>query len=97
LYEFARQELLMERIIAKKPLCGFGYKKKPLEVKDFIHIIVRPNDNAEIIKDIAAFRKTIVDESKFIEIDPEALLAPLKNFDEYKDLITYLQTRYWKK
>ena len=97
LYEFARQELLMERIIAKKPLCGFGYKKKPLEVKDFIHIIVRPNDNAEIIKDIATFRKTIVDESKFIEIDPEALLAPLKNFDEYKDLITYLQTRYWKK
>ena len=97
LYEFARQELLMERIIAKKPLCGFGNKKKALEANDFIHIIVRPNDNTEIIKDIAAFRETIVDKSKFIDIDPEALLAPLKNFDEYKDLITYLQTRYWKK
>ena len=97
LYEFARQELLMERIIAKKPLCGFGYKKKALEANDFIHVVVRPNENAEIIEDIAAFRKTIVDESKLIEIDPQTMLAPLKKFDEYKDLISYLQTRYWKK
>ena len=97
LYEFARQELLMERIIAKKPLCGFGYKKKALEANDFIHVVVRPNENAEIIEDIAAFRKTIVDESKLIEVDPQTMLAPLKKFDEYKELITYLQTRYWKK
>ena len=97
LYEFARQELLMERIIAKKPLCGFGYKKKALEANDFIHVVVRPNENAEIIEDIAAFRKTIVEKSKFIEVDPQTLLAPLKKFNEYSDLLTYLQTRYWKK
>ena len=54
-------------------------------------------ENAEIIEDIAAFRKTIVNESKLIEIDPQTMLAPLKKFDEYKELITYLQTRYWKK
>ena len=54
-------------------------------------------ENAEIIEDIAAFRKTIVDESKLIEIDPQTLLAPLQQFEEYSDLLTYLQTRYWKK
>ena len=97
LYEFARQELLMERIIAKKPLCGFGNKKKALEANDFIHVVVRPNENAEIIEDIAAFRKTIVEKSKFIEVDPQTLLAPLQQFEEYSDLLTYLQTRYWKK
>ena len=97
LYEFARQELLMERIIAKKPMCGFGYKKKALEADDFIHVIVRPKDNTEIIKDIAAFRETIVDTSKLIEVDPQTLLAPLKSFKEYEDLLIYLQTRYWEK
>lgn len=97
LYEFARQELLMERIIAKKPLCGFSFKKKLLEANDFIHIIVRPDENAEIREDIAAFKNTIVDKSKFIEVNPQALLAPLKKFNEYSDLLTYLQTRYWKK
>lgn len=97
LYEFARQELLMEQIIKEKPLCGFGFEKKPLEANDFIHIIVRPDENAEIREDIAAFRKTIVEKSKFIEIDPQTLLAPLQQFEEYSDLLTYLQTRYWKK
>ena len=97
LYEFARQELLMEQIIKEKPLCGFGFEKKPLEANDFIHIIVRPDENAEIREDIAAFRKTIVEKSKFIEVDPQMLLAPLQQFEEYSDLLTYLQTRYWKK
>ena len=54
-------------------------------------------DNTEIIKDIAAFRETIVDTSKLIEVDPQTLLAPLKDFKEYEDLLIYLQTRYWEK
>ena len=78
-------------------MCGFGYKKQALETNDFIHVVVRPNENAEIIEDIAAFRKTIVEKSKFIEVDPQTLLAPLQQFEEYSDLLTYLQTRYWKK
>lgn len=96
LYEFARQELLMEQIIAKHPLCGFGYKKKALEADDFVHIIVRPNDNVEIKKDITAFRKTIVDKSKLIEIDPQEFLSPLKGDEKYSKLLKYLEDRYWK-
>ena len=98
LYEFTRQELLMEQIIAKHPECGFGYKKKPLEADDFIHIIVRPNDNKEIIEDIQCFTNSLKDEGKkrIIEIDPQDLLSPLKGNDDYKKLINYLETRYWK-
>ena len=43
------------------------------------------------------------DSSKFRIIDPHDLLAPIEqevinnSYEEYKDLINYLQTRYWKK
>ena len=35
-------------------------------------------------------------EAKFIIIDPESLLSPLKGNDDYKELMEYLETRYWK-
>lgn len=95
LYEFARQELLMEQIIRNSPECGFGNKQKPLLADDFIHIIVRPDENTEIANDIAAFKNTIVDSSKLIEIDPQQLLAPLKGCEQYSDLLDYLDRRYW--
>ena len=95
LYEFARQEILIEQIIRKHPLVGFGYKKMPLMADDFVHIIVRPSGNTEIVNDIADFRETLVDNSKLIDIDPQDLLAPLKGNDKYADLLDYLQKRYW--
>lgn len=95
LYEFARQEILIEQIIRKHPLVGFGYKKTPLIADDFVHIIVRPDANTEIINDIADFRETLVDKSKLIDLDPQDLLAPLKGNDKYADLLDYLQKRYW--
>lgn len=92
LYEFARQTLLMEQIKAKPEINGFD------KVNDYIHVIVRPEGNKEIIDDIKQFKNLIKPEGKkrIIEIDPQELLSPLRGNEKYKDLITYLETRYWK-
>ena len=92
LYEFARQTLLMEQIKAKPEISGID------NVYDYIHIIVRPNENKEIINDIQRFKDFVKDEGrkKIIEVDPEELLNPLRSNDKYKDLFNYLETRYWK-
>ena len=94
LYEFARQTLLMEQIIHEKPKCGAF----PVKADDYIHIIVRPNENKEIIDDIQCFKDSVNDNGKkrIIEIDPQELLSPLKGNDDYKELLNYLETRYWK-
>ena len=94
LYEFARQTLLMEQIIHEKPKCGAF----PTKADDYIHIIVRPNENKEIIENIQHFKNSVNDNGKkrIIEIDPQELLSPLRGNENYKDLITYLETRYWK-
>ena len=94
LYEFARQTLLMEQIIHEKPKCGAF----PIKADYYIHIIVRPNENKEIINDIQRFKDSVKDEGrkKIIEIDPKDLLEPLRNNTQYSDLINYLETRYWK-
>ena len=94
LYELARQTLLLEQIIAKKPKCGAF----PIKADDYIHTIVRPNENKEIIGDIQHFKDSLKDEGKkrIIEVAPEALISPLKGNDNYKELLNYLETRYWK-
>ncbi len=91
LYEFARQTLLMEQIIHANPFGLF-----PVKADDYIHIIVRPNDNKEICTDIQNFKKDLKNKDKVIEIDPQDLLAPLRDNKKYDGLITYLETRYWK-
>lgn len=85
-YELARQTLLMEQIISNKPF----------DADDYRHIVVCPNDNTEMVADATAFKESLKDKSKFQIIDPQILLSPLKGNDTYKDLITYLETRYWK-
>lgn len=91
LYEFARQTLLMEQIIHENPMGSLHDK-----VHDYIHIIVRPNDNKEICTDIQNFKKDLKNKDKVIEIAPQDLLAPLRDNKKYDGLITYLETRYWK-
>ena len=84
----------MEQIIHEKPKCGAF----PTKADDYIHIIVRPNENKEIIENIQHFKNSVNDNGKkrIIEIDPQELLSPLRGNENYKDLITYLETRYWK-
>ena len=88
-YELMRQTLLMEQIIKKKDING-------IKAVDFRHIMVIPNAHTELKNAIEEkYIPTLKDKSKFKIIDPQELLEPLKNNDNYKDLITYLETRYW--
>lgn len=97
-YEFSRQTLLMENLIINKPMVGKisdRYPQHHLQADNFLHIIVVPDGNTELLKDVNTFRETIKPEYQklFISIDPERLITPLKN--RYPELITYLGMRYW--
>ena len=89
-YELMRQTLLMEQIIQHKD-CG-------IEADDYFHIMVIPNEHTELKSAIVNnYIPTLKDITKFRIIDPQELLSPIPADGEYKDLISYLQTRYWKK
>lgn len=91
-YELMRQSLLMEHIIANPEISN-------IKAKDYMHIVVIPQAHSELRNAINdKFVPTIKDEekSKFIIIDPQDLLSPLKGNDDYKELMEYLETRYWK-
>lgn len=89
-YELMRQTLLMEQIIQHKD-CG-------IEADDYFHIMVIPNEHTELKSAIVNnYIQTLKDITKFRIIDPQALLSPIPADGDYKDLISYLQTRYWKK
>lgn len=94
LYEFARQTLLVEQIIAQKPTCG----TTTIEADDYVHLIVRPNENKDIISDIQRFRNEMClkNLNKVIDIDSKKLLSPLEGNTNYKELLDYLETRYWQ-
>ena len=88
-YELMRQTLLIEQIINKKDVSG-------IEAVDFRHIMVIPNAHTELKNAIEEkYIPTLKDESKFRIIDPQELLSPLRGNEKYKDLITYLEIRYW--
>ena len=56
-----------------------------------------PTNNTELRKAVETeFMPMLTKEAKFIIIDPESLLSPLKGNDDYKELMEYLETRYWK-
>lgn len=84
-YELTRQTLLMEQIISNKPF----------DADDYRHIVVCPNDNTEMMEEAKTFKDSLKDKSKFLIIDPQEFLSPLRSNAKYKDLITYLKTRYW--
>ena len=89
-YELMRQTLLMEQIIKQKDING-------IKAVDFRHIMVIPNAHTELKNAIEEkYIPTLKDTSKFLIIDPQDLLSPLKGNDNYKELLNYLETRYWK-
>ena len=84
-YELMRQTLLCEQLIRKD------------YANDFFHINVIPTKHTELRKAVETeFMPMLTKEAKFKIIDPQDLLSPMKGNDKYKDLITYLETRYWK-
>lgn len=91
-YEFARQELLMEQIIKNQNRLNV-----PIKVDDFLHVIVCPEKHTELRSAIVEFQSTLRDKRKLVCKDPQELLVPLStNTDpKIKDLIKYLEERYW--
>ena len=88
-YELMRQTLLVEQIIRHKE-CG-------IEADDYFHIMVIPNEHSELRTAIEGnYIPTLKYPYKFKIIDPQDLLSPLKGNDDYKELMEYLETRYWK-
>jgi len=89
-YELMRQTLLVERIIKTKE-CG-------IEADDYVHIVVCPNKNEELLGDIQLFRESLSSAGKkrFYVIDPQDLLAPLHGNEKYANLLDYLKKRYWE-
>jgi hypothetical protein len=80
-----RQTLLCEQIV------GHGY------AKNFFHINIIPTKNTELRKAVETeFMPMLTKEAKFKMLDPQDLLSPLKGNDDYKELMEYLETRYWK-
>ena len=79
-YELMRQSLLMEQIIANPEISN-------IKADDYFHIVVIPQAHSELRNAIIEkFVPTIKDEekSKFLIIDPQDLLSPLKGNDDYK-------------
>ena len=84
-YELMRQTLLCEQLQHK----GLA--------KNFFHLNVIPKGNSGLREVVETeFKPMLTKEAKFKIIDPQALLSPLKGNDNYKDLLSYLETRYWK-
>ena len=93
-YEFARQTLLMEQVIRHSPVrTPMG---KSVEAQGYIHIIVRPDGNEQMVDFIGQFREQLSDPSRLIEVTPEQLLAPLKAAGlSDTSHFSYLSRRYW--
>ncbi|MBR6064361.1 MAG: hypothetical protein IKP54_09435 [Bacteroidales bacterium] len=84
-YELMRQTLFCEQLIAKDYAI------------DFFHINIIPKENTQLRKAVEnEFMLNLTNEAKFKIIDPQDLLSPLKGNDDYKELMEYLETRYWK-
>lgn len=83
-YELMRQTILTEGLINR----GLA--------NNMFHLVVIPERN-KVLRDAVEkeFVPMLEQNSKFCIIDPQSLLSPLESNAKYKDLITYLKTRYW--
>lgn len=83
-YELMRQTILTEGLINR----GLA--------NNMFHLVVIPERN-KVLRDAVEkeFVPKLEPNSKFCIIDPQSLLSPLESNAKYKDLITYLKTRYW--
>lgn len=83
-YELMRQTILTEGLINR----GLA--------NNMFHLVVIPERN-KVLRDVVEkeFVPMLETNSKFCIIDPQSLLSPLESNAKYKNLITYLKTRYW--
>ena len=95
-YQLMRQTLLGWEMV----------KRKEYKVDDWLHLHVIPNENKELKNTITspclkgknmeeAWKGVLIDPNKYISIDPEELISPIKDCLDTKSLLTYLEKRYW--
>lgn len=91
-YQLMRQTLWAEQVV------------KQCSNMDFLHLHVIPQANSELLEKTykvsgqqmeQTWRSCLTDNSKYRIIDPQVLFAPLRDMPRYKNLMTYLATRYW--
>lgn len=81
-YELMRQTLLLEQMANHN------------EIKDYKNIVVCPKGNIPLFECCENWKSFLKDPSKFEVIDPKELFSTV-NKTKYKDLLEYLEIRYW--
>ena len=93
-YQLMRQTLWAENVVK--------LKEENLKANNYMHIHVIPSANKDLLDKKYSvsgmgmeetWRSMLNDQSKYLIIDPEKLLEPIK--DKYPELVSYLKKRYW--
>ena len=94
-YQLMRQTLWAENIIKHQ-------NTETLKADDYMHIHVIPSANKDLLEKKYSvssmsmeetWRSMLHDQSKYIIVSPENLLAPVA--EKYSELVSYLKKRYW--
>ena len=93
-YQLMRQTLWAENVVK--------LKEEKLKADNYMHIHVIPSANKDLLDKKYSvsgmgmedtWRSMLSDQSKYIIVDPQELLEPIK--DKYPELVSYLKKRYW--
>ena len=96
-YQLMRQTLWAEQMIKNKA-------SEIIKADDYIHVHVIPPENGDLLrktykcsqKDMeSTWRGCLNDEKKYKIISPADFLSPIDQV-KYKELVNYLETRYWE-
>ena len=93
-YQLMRQTLWAENVVR--------LKEEKLKADNYMHLHVIPSANKDLLDKKYSvsgmgmeetWRSMLCDQSKYIIVDPQKLLEPIK--DKYPELASYLEKRYW--
>lgn len=96
-YQLMRQTLLAHELV----------KSLEFGATDYVHIHAIPTANKELKSkktsatlagsDLdSAWKSVLKHPEKYVAIDPEAFLAPAKQYGKAREILDYLQNRYWQ-
>lgn len=95
-YQLMRQTLWAEQMVLNKDI-------ETIKADDYIHLHIIPNNNKDLLlKDYlkkglgmeATWENCLVDDRKYMIIEPKQLLSKLDKL-KYSKLLKYLKERYW--
>ncbi|MDX6769904.1 MAG: hypothetical protein SF051_10250 [Elusimicrobiota bacterium] len=95
-YQLMRQTLWAEQVIAHSA-------RERLKADHFLHVHVVPSANADLLakayphggRDMeSTWRRALKDPSRYLILEPSALLNPLRGVARHADHLDYLQARY---